>query len=152
MHRTSPLYFTYLINLFSIILLFLHGKLPHLWFEPLTLSKFVAFSLKMIPHFLAGMGTKVQCKSYLPGYNNSMRDLNEDSNSSSWPHFYGDKSSLTNAQYYNNNFMPRTVTDSYPGYDKDVLKQKMLEHETIFKSQVYPSSTFYVIHCISWFS
>ncbi|KAM7484402.1 hypothetical protein LguiA_000411 [Lonicera macranthoides] len=91
------------------------------------------------------MGTKVQCKSYLPGYNNSMRDLNEDSNCSSWPHFYGDKSSLTNTQYYNNNFMPRTVTDSYPGYDKDVLKQKMLEHETIFKNQDLDFLTFCVV-------
>lgn len=73
-------------------------------------------------------------KSYVPGYY-SMRDMNEDSNSSSWPLFYGDKT-LTNGQYYNN-FQHRTVTDSYPGYNKNVLKQKMLEHEAIFKNQVY---------------
>ncbi|KAL2484681.1 Plant protein of unknown function (DUF863) [Abeliophyllum distichum] len=80
------------------------------------------------------MGTKVHCRSYLPGYY-SMRDLNEDSNSSSWPLFYGDKT-LTNGQCYNL-FVPRTVTDGYLGYDKDALKQKMLEHEAIFKNQVY---------------
>uniref|UniRef100_A0A5B6Z0T8 Uncharacterized protein n=1 Tax=Davidia involucrata TaxID=16924 RepID=A0A5B6Z0T8_DAVIN len=88
------------------------------------------------------MGTKVHCKSYLPGYY-SMRDLNEDSNSSSWPLFYGDKS-LTNGQYYNG-FLPRNVTDSFPGYDKDALKQKMLEHEAIFKNQVYELHRLYRI-------
>ncbi|KAK3222919.1 hypothetical protein Dsin_009944 [Dipteronia sinensis] len=79
------------------------------------------------------MGTKVQCKSYLPGYY-SMRDLNEDSNSCSWPLYYGDKS-LTNGQYYNG-FMQRAVSETYSGYDKDAVKQKMLEHEAIFKNQV----------------
>ncbi|KAL5761677.1 hypothetical protein ACOSP7_017941 [Xanthoceras sorbifolium] len=79
------------------------------------------------------MGTKVQCKSYLPGYY-SMRDLNEDSNSCSWPLYYGDKN-LTNGQYYNG-FMPRVVSESYSGYDKDAVKRKMLEHEAIFKDQL----------------
>lgn len=63
-----------------------------------------------------------------------MRDLNEDCNSSSWPLFYGDKTS-TNGQCYNL-FVPTTVTDRYLGYDKDALKQKILEHEAIFKNQV----------------
>ncbi|XP_075103276.1 uncharacterized protein LOC107762455 isoform X2 [Nicotiana tabacum] len=79
------------------------------------------------------MGTQVHCKGYLPSYY-SMRDLNEDSNSSSWPLFYGDKT-LPNGQYCNG-FTSRTITDAYPGYDKDILKQKMLEHEAIFKNQV----------------
>ncbi|XP_055809974.1 uncharacterized protein LOC129880117 [Solanum dulcamara] len=60
-----------------------------------------------------------------------MRDLNEDANSSSWPLFYGEP----NGQYCNG-FAPRTITDAYPGYDKDILKQKMLEHEAIFRNQV----------------
>ncbi|KAJ8565341.1 hypothetical protein K7X08_007917 [Anisodus acutangulus] len=64
----------------------------------------------------------------------SMRDLSEDSNSSNWPLFYGDKT-FTNGQYCNG-FMSRTITDAYPGYNKDVLKEKMLEHESIFKNQV----------------
>ncbi|KAI3452883.1 hypothetical protein Pfo_009546 [Paulownia fortunei] len=79
------------------------------------------------------MGTKIHCKSYLPGFY-SMRDLNEDSSSSSWPLFYGDKT-VPNGQYYNG-FMPRTLVDGYPGHDKDALKQKMLEHEAVFKNQV----------------
>ncbi|PIN21930.1 hypothetical protein CDL12_05343 [Handroanthus impetiginosus] len=79
------------------------------------------------------MGTKVHCKSYLPGFY-SMRDLNEDSSSSSWPLFYGDKT-IPNGPYYNG-FMPRTSVDGYPGHDKDALKQKILEHEAVFKTQV----------------
>lgn len=79
------------------------------------------------------MGTKVDSKSYLPGYY-SMRELNEDSSSSSWPLCYGEKA-ITNGQYYNG-FMSRTVMDGYPGYGKDALKQKMLEHEAVFKNQV----------------
>ncbi|KAJ8569993.1 hypothetical protein K7X08_006570 [Anisodus acutangulus] len=80
------------------------------------------------------MGTQVHYKGFLPSYY-SMRDLNEDSNSSSWPLFYGDKT-LPNGQYCNG-FTSRTMTDAYPGwYDKDVLKQKMLKHEAIFRNQV----------------
>ncbi|PHT33710.1 hypothetical protein CQW23_25510 [Capsicum baccatum] len=79
------------------------------------------------------MGTQVHYKGFLPSYY-SMRDLNEDSNSSSWPLFYGDKTVL-NGQYCNG-FASRTVTDAYPRYDKDILKQKMLEHEAIFRNQV----------------
>ncbi|MCD7456856.1 hypothetical protein HAX54_033339 [Datura stramonium] len=45
-----------------------------------------------------------------------------DSNSSSWPLFYGDKT-LPNGQYCNG-FKPRTITDSYPRYDKDILSRK----------------------------
>ncbi|CAN4123883.1 unnamed protein product [Withania somnifera] len=79
------------------------------------------------------MGTQVHYKGYLPGYY-SMRDLSEDSNSTNWPLFYGDKT-FTNGQYCNG-FVSRTKTDAYPGYNKDVLKEKMLEHESIFKNQV----------------
>ena len=63
-----------------------------------------------------------------------MRDLNEDSNSCSWSLFYGDKN-FTNGQYYNG-LLPRVIADAYPGNDKDVVKQTMLEHEAIFKRQV----------------
>ncbi|KAL6969739.1 hypothetical protein U1Q18_029449 [Sarracenia purpurea var. burkii] len=88
------------------------------------------------------MGTKVHCKSYLPGYF-SMRDLNEDSSSSNWPLFYGDKTPA-NGQYYSS-FLPRTVTNEYPGADKDILKQTMLEHEAIFKHQVFELHRLYKI-------
>ncbi|KAL2349197.1 hypothetical protein Fmac_003197 [Flemingia macrophylla] len=85
------------------------------------------------------MGTKVQ---NLPGYY-SMRDLNEESSSCGWPLFYGDKS-LTNGQYYNN-FLPSSTTDACSLYDKDVVKRMMLEHEAIFKNQVYELHRLYRI-------
>ncbi|KAL6573490.1 hypothetical protein OROHE_001949 [Orobanche hederae] len=89
------------------------------------------------------MGTKVHCKSYLPGYYHSMRDLNEDSSSSSWPICCGNKPTI-NGQYYNG-LMQSTTTDGYPGYGKDALKQKMLEHEAVFKNQVYELHRLYRI-------
>lgn len=87
------------------------------------------------------MGTKVHRESILPGFY-SMRDLNQDSNGCSWPLYYGDKT-LTNRQYYNG-FLPRAVTEAYSGYDKDVVKRTMLEHEAIFKNQVL------LFNIVSW--
>ncbi|XP_041014533.1 uncharacterized protein LOC121257556 [Juglans microcarpa x Juglans regia] len=88
------------------------------------------------------MGTKVHCKSYLPGFY-PMRDLNENSNSCSWPLYYGDKT-MVNGQYYNA-FLPRAATDLYPGYDKDVVKQTILKHEETFRTQVYELHRLYRI-------
>ncbi|XP_075522173.1 uncharacterized protein LOC142555274 isoform X2 [Primulina tabacum] len=91
---------------------------------------------------LDGMGTKVQYKNCLPGYY-SMRDLNEDSSSSSWPLFYGDNT-VTNGQYFNG-YTPRTTIDDHPRYEKDALKRKMLEHETVFRNQVHELHRLYRI-------
>ncbi|XP_073140467.1 uncharacterized protein [Henckelia pumila] len=88
------------------------------------------------------MGTKVQYENCLPGYY-SMRDLNEDSSSSSWPLFYGENTA-TNGQYFNG-FTPRITIDDHPGYEKDVLKRKMLEHETVFRNQVHELHRLYRI-------
>ncbi|KAL3644583.1 hypothetical protein CASFOL_009763 [Castilleja foliolosa] len=80
------------------------------------------------------MGTKIHSKSYLPAGFYSMRDPNNDSSTSNWPFFSGDKTG-PNEPYYNG-FMPRSLADGYPGHDKDSLKQKMIEHEAVFKNQV----------------
>lgn len=77
------------------------------------------------------MGTEVHYKNLFPGYH-SMRNVDEDSNSNSWHLF----NTLTSGHYYEG-FTPRTVTDAYAGHDKDELKQKMLQHETVFKNQVF---------------
>ncbi|MCE3216166.1 hypothetical protein HAX54_005186 [Datura stramonium] len=79
------------------------------------------------------METQVHRKGYLPAYY-SMSYLSEDSNNRS-PLHYGEKI-FTNAQYCNS-FMSRTTIDADPGYDKDVLKKKILEHEETFKNQVF---------------
>jgi len=80
----------------------------------------------------AGMGTKVQIENYMPGHS-SMRDLSRESNGASWPPFYSDNN-LPNGQFYYG-FLSRPSTDLHLGYDKDVVKQTMLEHEAIFKNQ-----------------
>ncbi|WOH16391.1 hypothetical protein DCAR_0935944 [Daucus carota subsp. sativus] len=80
------------------------------------------------------MGTKVHCESYTPGYY-SIRDMNEDLSTSIWSPFHGDKNLLNG--HYCEGFMQRTVRDRYPENEKDVLKVKMIEHDTVFKNQVY---------------
>lgn len=72
---------------------------------------------------------------YVPGYCSMRNHLSEDASSSNWPLFYGDRALTTNGQYCNG-FVSRGSMDAYPGYDKDAVKQKMLEHEAIFKNQV----------------
>ncbi|XP_055801494.1 uncharacterized protein LOC129870677 [Solanum dulcamara] len=79
------------------------------------------------------METQVHCKGYLPAYY-SMSYVSEDLNNR-LPLHYGEKI-FTNAQYCNG-FMSRTTIDLDPGYEKDVLKQKILEHEETFKNQVF---------------
>ena len=63
-----------------------------------------------------------------------MRDLNNDSNSHNWHLFYGERSFST-AQYHDV-VSPMACANGYRGDDKDVVKQKMLEHEAVFKNQV----------------
>ncbi|XP_076907522.1 uncharacterized protein LOC143564003 [Bidens hawaiensis] len=77
------------------------------------------------------MGTEVHYKNLFPGYH-SMRNVNEDSSNNSWHLF----NALTNDHYYDG-FTQQTVTDPYSGHDKDGLKQRMLQHEAVFKNQVY---------------
>ncbi|ESW30611.1 hypothetical protein PHAVU_002G167700 [Phaseolus vulgaris] len=84
------------------------------------------------------MGTKVQS---LPGYY-SMRDLNEESSSCGWPLYYGDKT-LANGHYHN--YLPSAAADACSVHDKDVVKQTMLEHEAIFKNQVFELHRLYRI-------
>lgn len=75
-----------------------------------------------------GMGETVHCESLLP----LMRDLSEDSNSCSWSMYCGDKN-LPYGQCQNG-FSMRAAADSV--YERDFLKQTMIEHEAVFKNQV----------------
>ncbi|KAF8021422.1 hypothetical protein BT93_G1760 [Corymbia citriodora subsp. variegata] len=88
------------------------------------------------------MGTEIQLKSNLPGHR-SMRDLNEDSNSCSWSLFNGERS-LQNGHYYDGVLLGAGA-DIYSVCGKDTLKEKMLEHEAIFKKQVYELHRLYKI-------
>ncbi|KAI3893459.1 hypothetical protein MKW92_039383 [Papaver armeniacum] len=81
------------------------------------------------------MGTEVQCKSFTPAFH-SMWDLNEDANSGSWPVYYDDKV-LKKEQYYNCYMAGSEMENGYSDYEKQVLKQTILEHENVFRKQVY---------------
>ena len=74
----------------------------------------------------------MQIENCLPAHY-SMNDLNRGSNGASWPYF--GESNLSDGQFYFG-FLPRTVADSHPEYEQDVVKQTMLEHEAVFKIQV----------------
>ncbi|EOA34842.1 hypothetical protein CARUB_v10022421mg [Capsella rubella] len=78
------------------------------------------------------MGETVHCESFLP----SMRDLSEDSNSCSYSMlFAGDKNLPYGAGgNYHHSVSARAATD--PSYS-DFLKQTMLQHEAVFKTQVF---------------
>ncbi|KAH9626166.1 hypothetical protein KSS87_017690 [Heliosperma pusillum] len=80
------------------------------------------------------MGTKVQIENCLPGQS-STRDHSRESNGGGWPSCYTD-GSLPNGQFHYS-YLARTIADSHPAFDKNVLKKTMLEHEAIFKDQVY---------------
>ncbi|CAN1152739.1 hypothetical protein LINPERHAP1_LOCUS20217 [Linum perenne] len=88
------------------------------------------------------MGTKVQRESYFPGIS-QMRDLTDDSNSYSFLGYCGDKT-FPNGQYYNG-YLPRAVTNASSGHDKDLVKRTMLEHEAIFRNQLYELHRLYRI-------
>ncbi|XP_019709246.2 uncharacterized protein [Elaeis guineensis] len=86
-----------------------------------------------------GMGTKIQCKSYLPGYH-PMIDLNENAKGC-WSRCYEDNML---SRHLCNGFMLRPVNE-YLEHDKEMLKQTMLEHEAIFRKQVYELHRLYRI-------
>ncbi|GAA0168511.1 hypothetical protein LIER_23215 [Lithospermum erythrorhizon] len=80
------------------------------------------------------MGTHVRCKSYLGGHN-PMKDLNDDCNGDRWNLFYREKN-FGNGQYYTSSVQEK-VADADTGHETNGLKWKMLEHDTIFKNQVF---------------
>ncbi|THU74168.1 hypothetical protein C4D60_Mb04t30500 [Musa balbisiana] len=88
---------------------------------------------------LAGMATKVQNKNYLPGYC-SMQDIKEDA-TSGWYTYFQDKKS---SEYLHESYVPKLV-NGCSGQDKEMLKQMMLEHDTIFRNQVFELHRLYRI-------
>ncbi|CAM9001188.1 unnamed protein product [Rhodiola kirilowii] len=89
------------------------------------------------------MGTKVQYKNYLPGGYHPMGDLNDDSNNGTWPVMYGDKPS-SNGQCHDP-YSQSTIADAYFGYHTEAVKQKILEHEAIFRTQLYELHRLYKV-------
>ncbi|KAL5208915.1 hypothetical protein ABZP36_004538 [Zizania latifolia] len=85
------------------------------------------------------MGAKVEAESYMLGYY-AMGDFNMDTNGR-WSPYHEEK---TSNGLLCNGFMTKQ-TDGYSEYDKEMLSRTMLEHEAIFRQQVYELHRVYKI-------
>ncbi|XP_020092956.1 uncharacterized protein LOC109713339 isoform X1 [Ananas comosus] len=83
------------------------------------------------------MGTKVEGKSFMPGYF-AMGKFSVDENSC-----YSRYENTVNGQIHNGFVLG--PNNGYMGYDKEMLKRTMLEHEAIFRKQVYELHRLYRI-------
>ncbi|KAM0936710.1 hypothetical protein DsansV1_C26g0191511 [Dioscorea sansibarensis] len=76
------------------------------------------------------MATKVHCESYLPGYY-TMRDPNEGVNGGWFP-FYDRNSN----GHLHGGLLPKPVK-GHLNHDMEIVKRTILEHDSVFKKQVY---------------
>ncbi|KAM7510097.1 hypothetical protein LguiB_008972 [Lonicera macranthoides] len=79
------------------------------------------------------MGTEIQSKTYFPGYD-SMPDLNNNAATGMWALYYEDKT-LNSGQLYDS-LLTRQTGNGYFGYEKQVVRQTILKHESIFRHQL----------------
>lgn len=79
------------------------------------------------------MGANLQFNSYFPGCYTAM-NLKMDANGSTWPLNYDNRT--LNSNYCHNGFLLPLSPDQVLGYNREVLKQTMLKHETEFRDQV----------------
>ncbi|CAI9757569.1 unnamed protein product [Fraxinus pennsylvanica] len=75
----------------------------------------------------------MHCTSFVPVYYYA-RNLNAGANDFPWPVFNDDISQKNGRSY--NISLPPCSADQYLGYDKEIMRQKMLEHEATFRLQV----------------
>lgn len=80
--------------------------------------------------YVSGMGTKVEIKSYLPGYF-AMADSSVNSNGN-WLSYHEESKP---SGHVSDSFTIITANGS-PDYDKEMLKRTMLVHEATFRKQV----------------
>ncbi|KAJ1293527.1 hypothetical protein BS78_01G075100 [Paspalum vaginatum] len=85
------------------------------------------------------MGAKVEGESYMPGYY-ATGDLNMEANGR-WSPYYEETTS--NGQLCNG--FTTKPTNGYSEFDKEMLKHQMLEHEAVFRQQVYELHRVYQI-------
>lgn len=90
--------------------------------------------LAMFIELIAGMGTEIQSKMYLPGYY-SIPTLTSNVGHGGWS-LLNENKSLTNGQQYDILSM-RPVVDGFHESSKEQVRQMILKHESIFKHQVY---------------
>ncbi|MCD7447308.1 hypothetical protein HAX54_027171 [Datura stramonium] len=80
------------------------------------------------------MGTKIQCKTYLPGFC-SMSDLNNNGTNTPWLLNHENKS-RKRSQCTDSVLSPQAI-DGYFECDKEKMRQTILKHETIFRHQLH---------------
>jgi len=89
--------------------------------------------------FATRMGAKVEGESYMPGYY-ATGDLNVEANGR-WSPYYEEMTS--NGQLCNG--FTTKPANGYSEFDKEILKHQMLEHEAVFRQQVYELHRVYKI-------
>lgn len=80
------------------------------------------------------MGTKIQSKTYNPGYY-SMRDLNNNAGNGMWALSDEDKT-LKNGMFYDS-FLTSSAVNTYIGHEREKMRQTILKHESVFRNQVF---------------
>ncbi|KAF7134923.1 hypothetical protein RHSIM_Rhsim08G0149900 [Rhododendron simsii] len=75
----------------------------------------------------------MQCASFLPGFFSS-RDLTVGDNGGAWTLYNTEK--ILNNVHSRNVFLPLPSIDQFSVYGKEVLRQTILQHESIFRDQV----------------
>jgi len=85
------------------------------------------------------MGAKVERESYMPGYY-ATGDLNMEPNGR-WSPYYEE---MTSNDQLCNGFTTKPTND-YSEFDKEILKHQILEHEAVFRQQVYELHRVYKI-------
>uniref|UniRef100_A0A0E0D723 Uncharacterized protein n=1 Tax=Oryza meridionalis TaxID=40149 RepID=A0A0E0D723_9ORYZ len=98
-----------------------------------------ASSVVEVNQILARMGAKVEGDNYMLGYY-AMGDFNMDANGR-WSPYHDEK--MSNGHMCNG-FMTKPA-NGYSEYDKEMLTRTMLEHEAIFRQQVYELHRVYKI-------
>ena len=83
---------------------------------------------------LAGTGTEVHSNMKLPGCY-SLRNLNGNTGNVGWPFHQENR----NSGQYNDLLLTRLAM----GYDKEQMRQTILEHDSIFRHQVCPLLAFF---------
>ncbi|KAG6656980.1 uncharacterized protein LOC122307098 isoform X2 [Carya illinoinensis] len=80
------------------------------------------------------MGTEVQSKMYLQGYY-SLRGLNNNAGKGAWL-LHQEQKTMRSGRYQDI-FLTRPDMDGYEEYEKELLRQTILKHETIFRNQLH---------------
>lgn len=88
----------------------------------------------------------MQCASFLPGFFSS-RDLTVGDNGGLWTLYNAEK--ILNNVHSRNVFLPMPTKDEISVYEKEVLRQTILQHESIFRDQVRSFHCFRMVFVIA---